>query len=290
MRVDFIEIGTSDFGTELEKVKPYQRGISIEAVGYYINALPDKENVIKHHVAVSDSIGTCLISYVNPKVVNDLSKNSTIAGHTWIKGCNRIESEHPLINAYIHLNNLKRSDVIMSENVRKTTLYSIVLDDGVTGIYFLKIDTEGHDVIILRQFIMDITHQPTLLPHKIQFESNSNIPTKEVDEILSSLLRKGYILQHRGEDTIVALYLPRPGATTFSDPFDNYYIAGYPPNYDPHNLPHHNTLQDAQDYCRKHSQSGVTRQYGRYEVRSGHHLLPVPDGMAESGISSWAFV
>ena len=192
-----------------------------------------------------------------------------------------------MIDVYLRHNRLRREDVLLTEIVPKTTLHTLLAKDGVSGIYFLKIDTEGYDVIILHKFISDIAHTPTLLPHKIQFESNSNIPRKEVDQILSTLLHTGYTLTQRGEDTIVTLYLPRPGATTFSGPFDNYYIPGYPPNYD---ASHPNTLQGALDYCRKHGHSGVTKQYDRYEVRSGHHMLPVPEGMAETGIMSWAFV
>ena len=54
---DFIEIGTSDFSTLLQAATPKQRGISVEALGYYLDRLPDKENVHKVCCAVSDTEG-----------------------------------------------------------------------------------------------------------------------------------------------------------------------------------------------------------------------------------------
>ena len=43
---DFIEIGTSDFDTLIEDASESTRGISIEPIKYYLDRLPNKENVI----------------------------------------------------------------------------------------------------------------------------------------------------------------------------------------------------------------------------------------------------
>jgi hypothetical protein len=44
---DFIEIGTSNFDTLLQEADDNVKGISVDAVGYYINQLPDRSNVKK---------------------------------------------------------------------------------------------------------------------------------------------------------------------------------------------------------------------------------------------------
>ena len=284
MKVDFVEIGTSDFNTEIEKAQDYQHGISIEAVSYYHNKLPKKENVITHHLAISDVEGECSISYVDPEIIHSLH-----GSHMWMKGCNKIDVDHPLLTSFLLHNNLKKHEVLITEKVKKRPLLPVLSEDTVTGIYYLKIDTEGHDVVILRKFLYDISFLPRLLPHMIMFESNTNIPTVEVDHMIEKLQEFGYVVMNRGEDTIVRLQLPRCNAYTFTTVFENYYIQNYPNNYDPNNLPHPNTIQGAKEYCRNHNCSGVTFQDGRYEVRSGPWLLPVPEHFVKS-VRSWAFV
>lgn len=286
MKVDFIEIGTSDFDTEIGKVAEYQNGISIEAVKYYYDKLPVVSNVITHHLAVSDDTGTCTISYVDPAIVEELSRNNPSA-HQWIKGCNTINNDHPLLQSYLLINNLSR-DIVISEEVEKNTLFNVVRDDGVTGIYYLKIDTEGHDVIILHKFISDSIDYPWLLPHLIQFETNSNIKSSQVDELLRYMTKAGYRVVSRGEDTIVRLD-PRQRSRHVFNRFDHYYIQNYPSNYNPSEPPHLNTLKDAQEYCRLGNYTGVTYQNGLYSVRSGE-MLPVPSEMIHLDITSWIFI
>jgi hypothetical protein len=287
MKVDFIEIGTSDFGTEIEKAEDYNTGISIEAVGYYFDKLPQKIGVIRHHVAVSDCEGKCDISYINPKVVQKFIEQNAV-GHSWIKGCNRIDSEHPLLQTYLNIHGLKREDVVLTETVEKKPLYSIIQEDGISGIYYLKIDTEGHDVVILRKFFQDIIKQPQLFPQMIQFESNANITQSDVTQLTGSLEQIGYSLVSRGEDTILRLNLHKRSGHTFTVAFHNYYIPLYPLNY--HHTLHENTLESAQQYCMRHNCSGVTLQDGQYQVRYGDNMLPVPKHMANMNIISWAMV
>lgn len=56
----------------------------------------------------------------------------------------------------------------------------------------------------------------------------------------------------------------------------------YPSNYDIDDLPHDNTLEDAQRYCLENNYSGVTLQGGIYQVRSGKYLE-----FHDSNIYSW---
>ena len=54
---DFIEIGTSDFDTLIENADNNTIGLSIEPIKFYLDRLPDKENVTKVNVAISESSG-----------------------------------------------------------------------------------------------------------------------------------------------------------------------------------------------------------------------------------------
>jgi len=63
MFLDYVEIGTSDFDTEFQK-NDNRIGISIDAVKYYINKLPDKKSCIKINNGISDFNGYITIYYV----------------------------------------------------------------------------------------------------------------------------------------------------------------------------------------------------------------------------------
>ena len=51
---DFIEIGTSNFDTLIQSCDSTTKGISVDAVKYYIDALPNKENCIKLNLGISN--------------------------------------------------------------------------------------------------------------------------------------------------------------------------------------------------------------------------------------------
>lgn len=94
-----------------------------------------------------------------------------------------------------------------SENIPVFTLYDIFKKYCNHGIYFLKIDTEGHDVVILKKFHDDIQNNIDL-PHIIHFESNILSNQQEVDQTINLFLAKGYDLKGRDkDDTILKLNL-----------------------------------------------------------------------------------
>ena len=51
-KLDFIEIGTSDFQTLTQSCSPNEMGIAIEPIKYYLDRLPNKPNVIKINAAI----------------------------------------------------------------------------------------------------------------------------------------------------------------------------------------------------------------------------------------------
>jgi hypothetical protein len=142
----------------------------------------------------------------------------------------------------------------------------------VSGLYFLKIDTEGHDWVILKHFLKN-NKCNQLLPHKIIFESNILSNPNDTSEVINILTEIGYDLISSGNDTEIKLNLNKiKKKLKFSNQIPNYYLKNYPNNYDPNNLPHKNTLEDAKEYCIKHKCTGITYQYNRYEVRIGKYL------------------
>ncbi len=196
MDIDFLEIGTSNFDTIIETADDNVIGISVEPIKSYLDALPDRKNVKKICTAItanrtSDSIN---IYYIPESTIIEKKL------YSWLKGCNRINEYHPL-----HIRrNLKK--YVKIEPVRLINIDEFLIEHNIRSIGYLKIDTEGHDAIILNglfDYLEDKSKE--YFPKKILFESNSNIPTIIVDKLIERIITFGYNLVSRGEDTLLVL-------------------------------------------------------------------------------------
>jgi FkbM family methyltransferase len=190
MRLDYIEIGTSDFGTLVETLNG--NGISIEPLSFYLNKLPNKENNTKLNAAVSDKEGEEIIYYVSP---DDISRYNL---PDWIKGCNSIKSPHPSVVNVLNETNL--THLYKKELIKVITWDNIIREHNVISVDFLKIDTEGHDTVILNS-ILD--SKLNILPNKILFESNILSKREDIDNILLRLKDKGYVIKEEYDDGIL---------------------------------------------------------------------------------------
>lgn len=197
--IDFLEIGTSDFDTLLHNAKPDEIGISVEPISYYLDNMPNKKNVLKVNTAItSNKIEDTIDIYYIPE--NVLKENSL---PWWLKGCNRINEYHPL-----HIqSNLQR--FVKIEKVTLTNIEDFLTQYKIRGIKHLKIDTEGHDAIILNGFFDYLEKEPVkakiYYPKTIFFESNSNIPEIVIDKLIERSIHLGYKLVSRGTDTHLIL-------------------------------------------------------------------------------------
>lgn len=280
MFLDFIEIGTSDFDTEIQKDDD-KVGISVEPIKYYIDRLPDKKGCKKIQTAISNINGSVTVYYVPVETIQKYNL------HYLSRGCNTINSYHPTITSYLAQVGVDIKDVANSYEVPCKTILDIIKENNVSGVYYLKIDTEGHDTVILKKFYNDIKGSNTNLPHVILFESNILSDRKSVDKIIELYQTLGYDLLYSEHDTMLKLNLNNlQNKSSFTNAIENYYIINYPDNYNPVNPPHNNTLEDAKRYCIENNCSGITYQYGRYEVRSGSYIYYYK----ENGLLSWIYI
>lgn len=269
---DYVEIGTSDFDTEIQKADG-KIGLSIEPIKYYLDRLPDKPNCTKLNLAVSDHAGTCKVNYLSEEEIQKYQFP------WWVRGCNTINSYHPQVAEICRNMGFDISRVITSDTVEVVTLFKILSE--LSGVYFLKIDTEGHDVVILSQFAKDIKNN-AMFPHVIQFESNHHTNQDDVTRVIDTF--SSYDMIERGFDTTLKLNLQKlKNKKDFTQGIHKYYIMNYPPGYDVSNLPHDNTLEAAQAYCVQHQLAGVTLEDGIYQVRIGPYLKYVD-------LDSWSWV
>lgn len=262
---DFIEIGTSDFNTEIEK-KDNKKGLSIEALKYYLDKLPDKEGCIKVNNAVSNYDGIITIYYVPEDNIIKYDLPS------WVRGCNSINKHHKNVLTMLNERGLNIDSLTSTYDVKCTTLIKLMDLYSSSGVYYLKIDTEGHDTVILEHFLKNVKNN-AYLPHKLLFESNNLTPKDQKRKIITLAASLGYEVEYSKYDTMLNLNLHKlRNKSMFSEKISNYVINRYPENYDPSNPPHENTLEDAQKYCIDNNLSGVTYKDGKYEVRAGKYL------------------
>lgn len=199
---DFLEIGTADFDTLLQKAPPNQNGISIDALQLYLNRLPNRSNVTKVHCAVSDSEGTnssegtIVVYYVAPE---DIHKHGL---PWWIKGCNSVEVEHPTVVRELTKRGLLH--LIRSETVPVKTFGQIMNQYNIGQIDFVKIDTEGHDYRIIKSLVSYYDSCPEYYPRLVQFESNSLTTSERIEEMTQSLTERGYkVIGHPDQSTLM---------------------------------------------------------------------------------------
>lgn len=280
--LDFIEIGTSDFNTEIQKLDN-KCGISIEPVKYYLDRLPDKLSCKKINMGISNYTGIGKIFYIPEENIKKYKFKN------WVRGCNSINSYHKTVSTICLKKKINIENISESYEIPINTLLSVFHDNNISGVFYLKIDTEGHDTIILKKFYQDSNKKQ--LPHKIMFESNILSNKNHVDEIIHLYSNKGYDIINRGTNTILRLNLNNiKEKKEFTNEILNYYIEDYPSEYNPNMLPHLNTLESAKEYCIKNNYNGIVFDNELYTVRCGKYVRPVVSKRSQFNIKVWIYI
>lgn len=182
-----IEIGTSDFRTQAGKVE----GIFIEPVKYYFDRLPECNKI---NCAISNYEGVIDIYYLTDDEIKEYDLPQ------WVRGCNSVNTIHPSVAKLLRDRGISL-DIICDHTVPVRRIKSIIDEHNVTHIDLLKIDTEGHDCIILNDFLDTVD----ILPKVIQFEANVLSVKSEVDQLCAALKYKGYSIERLKDDIIATL-------------------------------------------------------------------------------------
>lgn len=189
---DFIEIGTSNFDTLIEHANDTTVGLSIEPIKHYLEQLPNRAQVNKLNMAISDKNGSLDIYYIP----EDIIKQHELPDY--LKGCNRLNEYHPLHQPYKHL--------CVRDNVEVISITELFFREKIRQVQLLKIDTEGHDCIILQNLYSHLKNVPSeYYPRKIVFETNENVKPVVVDKTLELFYKLGYRLHHKGYDTTIVM-------------------------------------------------------------------------------------
>jgi hypothetical protein len=196
MDLDFLEIGTSNFDTLIQSSED-QVGMSVEPIAHYLNDLPNKPNVIKVNAAItSDKISNTIDVYYVPEDV--ILANNLIY---WLKGCNSIGKYH-----YQHeVLNIKQ--FVRIEKVPLMNINELLTQYNIRGIKYLKIDTEGHDCVILKGLFEYLKTKTTeYYPKRILFETNILTPPDIINATIEAALSLGYVVEKRDSDDTILVY------------------------------------------------------------------------------------
>lgn len=162
MHVDFFDIGTSDFDIGSGHINITQKYLLVEPVVHYLNNLPNHENIIKANFAISDTEGDIAVYFVDEETIKLYNLPN------WVRGCNKIYTKHPTVLKILKERNISE-DIITKKIVKCLTFQTLIDIYGVTSISNLKIDTEGHDHIVL-QSVVDCLTNTNITIDKIKIE------------------------------------------------------------------------------------------------------------------------
>ena len=177
--VDYIEIGCSDFGTLLEEF-PRKTGISVEPVPHYLHSLPDRPGGFKLNAAVSDETGEGTIYWVDPHAIDPSCDRDFLRKHSmsaclpnWLRGTSTVDEVN--LSSREEIRKLG-GDPDDAELYHVTTIPFLQMTDvldryGVDTVEYLKVDTEGHDVVVMRSMLDAIRARPERAPQHIFYEN-----------------------------------------------------------------------------------------------------------------------
>jgi len=144
MKYDHVDIGTCDFEVADGVFSEDKNYLLVEPMAEYLDRLPTGENIKKENSACSNQCGSFEIFYVPESVILELNLP------LWMKGCSKVNEPHKVVLSYLMSCGIDQS-VIKSKTINVISFKKLVEKYNIEHIANLKIDTEGHDHIILNE-------------------------------------------------------------------------------------------------------------------------------------------
>ena len=194
---DFMEVGTSAFGTIIEICKDYHIGISIEPISVYQDMLPDISNVHKLRFAVGYTDGYLPIYQFPKAAIDNLGYSLELETEKFLYGMAMLNTINPT-QLDIARNDPENGDIlhlIQRDLVAVKTIQSIYIENNIYDIKVIKLDCEGIDFDIILSAMEYFEKSHKIYPRIIVFESNvgDDGAKKQYEKVLVALHDKGYI-------------------------------------------------------------------------------------------------
>lgn len=183
---NYVDIGTSNFGTSLKNRKLEETILLVEPINFYLNQLPSGDGIIKYNAAISNSDYVTSIFFISLENIEKYKLPS------WFRGCNSIGKKHPTIMKKIEEDNLPDS-IVEESSIEVISFITLIKKFNIEEIGQLKIDTEGHDHIILENVLDAILQKQIKNIKRIVFEYEVAFNnTIELDRLVNKFVSIGY--------------------------------------------------------------------------------------------------
>jgi len=178
----FVEVGACDFDTCEQLIKNGWKGLVIEPVKVYFDRLPKYDSIIYENIAIDSNNGHSIIHYIDPKYITENNK--------WEKGISSLLSSGGPLNL-TNNQHIKRYKNPIKQDIQTYTLNRICEKHNIKNIDFLKIDTEGHDLKVLKSIdLNNINVKMIKIEHKHLIAA----------DIISHLKQYNYLVYQENED------------------------------------------------------------------------------------------
>jgi FkbM family methyltransferase len=203
----FVQIGANDgvsddFLHDILKENPHWKGVLVEphTASYEALKATYQEKSTRYqfaNVAISNSNGEGILYHVSPEFIAERVTIRAEKGK-WLERIASLSKEH-----FSHIKFIDLADHIVEQKVKLVTWKSFVKQHSIKYVDALFIDTEGHDLQILKQ--VDLTNQsPTLIVYE-----HRHLKVWQQASAEQLLLEKGYELRVFAFDTVATLPLPQ---------------------------------------------------------------------------------
>lgn len=242
LHFDFVEVGTSDWGTlteycagdtewgswlgaeirtSLDELSNC-RGLAVEAVAEHVRALPRLPRVQVVEAAVDEYSGEGTLHHVLPEMIErHMGEYKAILPQAVEAAMAEGESKEawkvdvmwyaksmaslgrPQPELVTLLEAVDRLDLLVERKVPVLSWGELCKQYHVGTVDVVQLDCEGKDCAILRGLLAHCKTAPDAYPRIIEFEANSLTPQTEVAETLEALLRSGYSVRTHNDKNIV---------------------------------------------------------------------------------------
>lgn len=176
MHYDFVDIGTSNWGTSCDYVtKIYKPKILlVEPVKNYLDQLPAGDNIIKCCAAVGNQDRDTKVYYIPESVIKE-----HVSEWGFLVGCNSVDDYHPSQRDALVTRKQLSLDLVQIDPVEMITFEELCRRHCIESIGRLKIDTEGHEVYILPSVLKMVQHPFRMPIENIEFEYAFSNPAQQ---------------------------------------------------------------------------------------------------------------
>ena len=140
----FVEIGSCDFDTLNDLASKGWGGVVVEPIAEYLDNLPKHDSVCYINSAIDVIPGSRMMNVFNEDIV---SKDRDYAG----------------MSSFAEYTNPANGEYVTPRLVEAITYQNMLTKSGIPQVDFLKVDTEGHDMVILNQVMYEGPHRPRII-------------------------------------------------------------------------------------------------------------------------------